>query len=181
MKSTVVKLATVGMVAIMAAGSMAFVQSERVDGAKEGETHTEYRGCGKKRSCGVGGEERMLHRLDLTAEQKTQIESIRASFRTENAATFTLMESLHSRMREARASGDQTQMRALHQEMRAAKESLRPATDRMNEQIRAVLTPEQIAKLDARGNRRGGCRGGRDKQPEAVAPSAPPTSTPGIE
>ncbi len=63
--------------------------------------------------------------------------------------------------------------------MMTAKQSLRPANARMDEQIRAVLTPEQITRLDKKKNRRG-CRKGEKVETEAGTARQQPV-IPGIE
>ena len=177
MYSRMMKLATVGMVAVLAAGSMAFVQSGREDAPKANGTECVKNGHGCRGgaegvSCGGGGrEERMLRRLDLSDEQKARIETIRSNFKTENAATFKRMEALHTEMRAAYSSGDDDRIMAIHQQMREAQVALRPAMENMNAQIRAVLTPEQITRMEKRGH--GGCRGNQQAPSETTVPSNP--------
>ena len=175
MNSRVMKLAMVGVIAVIAAGSMAFVQSGK-GSTQGGRTGERIEGS----HCGGGKAGKMLRHLDLSDEQKARIEAIRASFKTENAATLERISTIHSSMREARSAGDDAGATTLRQEMREAKESLRPAQARMDEQIRAVLTPEQIARLDRKKGRRG-CRGDRGtKQEQTVTPRTQP-SIPGIQ
>jgi Spy/CpxP family protein refolding chaperone len=167
------KLATVGVVAVLAAGSMAFVRSGKEEAPKGDRIWCASMGHGcsggsEGVNCGGGREDRVLERLDLTADQKARIEAIRASFRTENAATFKRIEALHTQMQEAYSSGDNDRIIALHTQMREAKSSLRPAMERMNQQIRAVLTSEQITRMEKRG--RHGCRGRQENPSETSVP-----------
>jgi len=98
---------------------------------------------GKHAGMGHRGGMMMLHGLDLTDAQKTQIQSIMAAnkpseeFRAE-------MKTLHEAKQAGTLTADQqARLQAIRADRRAKGKAV-------HEQILAVLTPEQKAKLDAR-------------------------------
>ncbi|MBC8122810.1 MAG: Spy/CpxP family protein refolding chaperone [Gemmatimonadaceae bacterium] len=100
---------------------------------------------------------RQFEQLNLSEQQKAQIQQIRQANRTENASLITQMESLRSQMNEAQAAGNTQKVDALKQEVAALKPQLREARQETQREIEAILTPEQQAKyrqLNERQNRR---------------------------
>lgn len=99
---------------------------------------------------GRGGGDRvqkLIKKLDLTADQQTRIKAIRDQFKQENAGTLQEMKNLREQMKEYKRSDNTAQAQALREQMKAKAQTLQAARQRMMEQIKAVLTPEQQAKV----------------------------------
>jgi Spy/CpxP family protein refolding chaperone len=138
-----------------------------------------------------GGEDRMekmVDKLQLTADQQARIKGLRDQFKTDNAALFQQMKDLHEQMKAAKESGNEDQAKGLRAQMQAKRESLQVASQNLQAQIKAILTPEQQQKAEqfmaeGRGHCRGGmhgCRnGGKDKdaRPENQEQPAPGSGT----
>lgn len=121
---------------------------------------------------------RMLRQLDLTDDQKNQVQVIIKQAFEENKATREDLRQLAEKRRQGTLSADdETRARTVHQAMRAAM----AATET---KIAAVLTPEQKVKAaelmkerkagSERGDRRmRGLRGPRQGNPSTTKPSNP--------
>jgi Spy/CpxP family protein refolding chaperone len=106
--------------------------------------------------------------LSLTADQKARIDAIRASFESQTASLRQQMQSLREQMRTARQNNDQAAMSSLRTQEQSLHTQMKGYHDQMDQQVRSVLTAEQIAKLDemhaqrgegGRGGHRGDCAG----------------------
>jgi periplasmic protein CpxP/Spy len=135
MNSRIMKIAMIVMISLMTAGSFAYAQ------------HGQGKGHGKKDRQGERLQ-KAIERLNLTADQQARIKAIRDNFKTANAATIEQIKALRVQMQEARKSGNKEQAQAIHEQMKAKMESMRPARQQMIEQIKAVLTAEQRAELE---------------------------------
>ena len=92
--------------------------------------------------------QKMVERLNLTADQQARIKALQEQFKTANAGTIQEMKTLRERMKEQARAQDRTGMQATRQQIEAKKEQLAAARDRMMEQVRQILTAEQRAELD---------------------------------
>ena len=120
---------------------------------------------------GSGGREGFARGLKLTDAQKAQIKAIRQKYQPQNAALRAQAKPFMEAARAARQKGDsaafRTNMEKAHQIMQGGA-SIR-AQERA--EIRAILTPEQQAKFDARekdhdkGGHKGWGRKGKGARP----------------
>ena len=129
MKSSIMKFVMIVMVAIMATGSFAYAHGG---------------GKGNK----GGGIQKVIARLNLTADQQARIKAIRESFKSANAGTIEQIKTLHTQLRTARQNKDEAQVKSLREQIKGKMESMRPAREQMIAQIKAVLTAEQRAELE---------------------------------
>jgi protein CpxP len=121
--------------------------------------------AGKKMGWG-GGKHKGHHQafmkdLNLTAEQQAKIKSIRESFRESHKSEFEAMKAKHQELRKLKQSGADAQtLAAKREELKGQFPNLKADRERMMNDIKAVLTPEQRAKLEAKKaefmQRRGG-------------------------
>ena len=95
--------------------------------------------------------DRIGSRLDLTADQKTQVNSIIAAERQNVAPLFDQLRTDWQRMREATAGGqfNEEQVRAIAANQTQTITELLVAKERVKSKIYAVLTPEQRKEADA--------------------------------
>lgn len=94
--------------------------------------------------------DRLAERLGLTPEQRDSIAAIRASFRdtltAQRQATFELHQSLRGKVHADTL--DETAIRATAEQLAQAQADLAVTQAQMLQQVRQVLTPEQLAQLD---------------------------------
>ena len=99
---------------------------------------------------GRSGAPRLPEELALTDEQKAEIEALRAAFKTEHQ---TELDALHAIFEEAKAAREggatREEVRAILDEGRPIGEALREDVQALHEAIRAVLTAEQQAWIEA--------------------------------
>lgn len=109
--------------------------------------------AGSYRRGGPGGREGFGRGLNLTDAQKTQIKAIRQKYQPQNEALRTQAKPYMEAAKAARQKGDTAAFRS---NMEKAHQVMQNASYRTQEQaeIRAVLTPEQQAKFDARAKDR---------------------------
>ena len=109
--------------------------------------------------------------LNLTDAQKTQIKAIRDKYKTQFQSLRTQQKPLMDAARAARQKGDTAAFRSNMEKARALTQPLR--TQEQNE-IRAVLTADQRAKLDAKQKEMADRRGkwGKRGEKKAAAPQA---------
>jgi Spy/CpxP family protein refolding chaperone len=125
---------------------------------------------------GPGGREGFGRDLNLTDAQKAQIKAIRQKYQPQNEALRAQAKPYMEAARAARQKGDTAAFRS---NIEKAHQLMQGASFRAQEQaeIRAVLTPEQQAKFDARkkehdergekGGHKGWGRKGHGEKPEA--------------
>ena len=118
--------------------------------------------------------ERLADSLDLSLEQEKEVRRLAEEFRATNAETLERMRAMAQEMRAlvngSRASGappDRAELDALAERYGRPMEDLRPALERLREDVRVLLGEEQRARLDElrsrwreRHGRRGGSPGG---------------------
>ena len=98
---------------------------------------------------GPGGREGFGRDLNLTDAQKTQIKAIRQKYQPQNEALRAQVKPFMEAARAARQKGDTAAFRS---NMEKAHQLMQGASFRTQEnaEIRAILTPDQQAKWDAR-------------------------------
>lgn len=92
--------------------------------------------------------EKMAEKLKLTEQQKTQIKALHDNFKKEHEAQFNEMKSLREQMKALKGSGDTEKAAQLREKMKAAKEALKADREKLQQQIAALLTPEQRQQLE---------------------------------
>jgi Spy/CpxP family protein refolding chaperone len=102
---------------------------------------------GPGRGDGMGQIEKMTSKLDLTADQQARIKALRDQFQAANATTLNEVKSLHEQARQQMQAGNKDQAKALMQQAKTKMESLRTPRENLMTQIKAVLTADQLAKL----------------------------------
>jgi Spy/CpxP family protein refolding chaperone len=109
---------------------------------------------------GPGGREGFGRDLNLTDAQKAQIKAIRQKYQPQKEALRAQAKPFMDAARAARQKGDTAAFRS---NMAQAHQLMQNASFRTQEraEIRAILTPEQQAKFDARKKEMGE-RGGKD-------------------
>jgi len=98
----------------------------------------------------AGGHEGFGRDLNLTEAQKTQIKAIRQKYQPQNEALRTQAKPYLDAARAARQKGDTATARTNMDKVRQIMQSGQTYRTQENAEIRAILTPEQQAKWDAR-------------------------------
>ncbi len=94
------------------------------------------------------GEGKMAEKLNLTADQKAQIKALRDAFKQQNASAIAEVKTLRDQMRDQKQNKDKEAAKATRDQLKAKMEVLRPAHQKLHEQILALLTPEQRAQAE---------------------------------
>ncbi len=142
MKKWIILTACLGLMTASAlpAGEPARPEADREHSRKQGPKH---RGLLPAR---------LLEELSLTAEQKTRYDSLSAQFQQERDKLFESNPGQEGNLREefraAREKGDEAKLEELRQKRREKAEPFHQLRRKYMEQFRAMLTPEQVAKLD---------------------------------
>lgn len=93
---------------------------------------------------------RLPDSLQLTDEQRAEMQALREAFRAEYADELAALREIFQEARAARRAGaSRREVRAILAEARPIVEALRPAVQALHEALRAVLTDEQRAWLEA--------------------------------
>jgi Spy/CpxP family protein refolding chaperone len=131
-------LATLGvaLLGILVAGAVCIAQGR-------GNGHGEGRGGDRGAMMA-----KAFDKLNLTADQKAKIKSLRDQFQQTNSAALADLKSLRDQMKAARDAKNADQAKSIGQQMRTKMEALKPAREQLRQQILAILTPEQKAQLD---------------------------------
>src|SRR3954469_5461056 len=88
--------------------------------------------------------------LNLTDAQKTQIKAIRAKYKPQNDALRTQAKPYMEAARTARQKGDTVAFRTNMEKARQVMQGGQSVRTQENAEIRAILTPAQQTKFDAR-------------------------------
>jgi Spy/CpxP family protein refolding chaperone len=121
---------------------------------------------------GPGGREGFGRDLNLTDAQKAQIKAIRQKYQPQNEALRAQAKPYMDAARAARQKGDTAAFRT---NLEKAHQIMQNASYRTQEraEIRAILTPEQQAKFDARAkNRAEGRHKGWGRKGKGAPPAA---------
>jgi Spy/CpxP family protein refolding chaperone len=106
-----------------------------------------------RRGGGRGGE--FGRDLNLTDAQKAQIKTIRAKYQPQNEALRTQAKPFLDAARTARQKGDTVAARTNMEKARQVMQGGQNIRNQENAEIRAILTPDQQAKWDARQKQMG--------------------------
>ena len=127
-----------------------------------------------RRGAGAAREGRGFGRdLNLTDAQKTQIKTIRAKYQPQNQALRDRAKPFMEAARTARQKGDTVAFRSNMEKAQQVMQSGQSFHAQEQAEIRAILTPEQQAKFDARAKAatehraKGGKKGWGHKRPGA--------------
>lgn len=101
-----------------------------------------------KRGGMMGMMGKAIERLNLSADQKTKIKALRDQFKNDNQAALAEMKTLRGKMKESAKAQDKANAQATREQMKSRMETLRPAQQKLHQQILAVLTAEQRAELE---------------------------------
>jgi Spy/CpxP family protein refolding chaperone len=138
-----------------------------------------------RRGPGGGREGRGFGRdLNLTEAQKTQVKAIHQKYQPQNQALRDRAKPFMEAARAARQKGDSVAFRSNLEKARQVMESGKPIHTQEKAEIRAILTPEQRVKFDARekavaerraqGGEKGWGRKGHGERGDRKSPGAPP-------
>jgi Spy/CpxP family protein refolding chaperone len=131
---------TAGLVlALVLGAASAGLAQQPSQGQRDGKARQEWQG----RKQHDGGFGMLLKGIELTAEQKTQLQALRGKQGSE--AQRTERSAVREQMRAARESGDTAALRALRTQQVARMQQHREA---MFGQIRTILTPAQQEVFD---------------------------------
>ena len=170
------------MIALLALiGSVALIAA--VGDGSDSPNHGGPRGEGRGMGHGMN-HEKMFAGLDLTDEQKAEIERLHEAFKAEHADEFAAMKEMHEKMRALKESGaDREDFTAMREEKKAMHQSMRADHEALRAQVMEILTDEQKAKLAEK--KEGRCGGHRrhhgDKERNAEPQTHGSESTPGID
>jgi Spy/CpxP family protein refolding chaperone len=90
----------------------------------------------------------LIMKLDLTAEQRQQIEEIQRTSRTELSTYMDASHGTMDQIRAARAAKDAEKLKALQAELDSQREQMKQLRDRQGEELLNILTPEQRTQLE---------------------------------
>ena len=109
--------------------------------------------------------DRLFKLVDATDAQKAQIKSMMTVNRGAHEAQFKQMQELHTQaqaLRDAKTPMDSAEAKALRLKMFEQREQAITERAAIERQVNAVLTPEQVAKLDAeKAKHQDGGKGGK--------------------
>lgn len=110
--------------------------------------HEGGRGGGRGRHGQEFGQ-RMAAKLNLTEAQQQQIRDLQKSFRENNAQVFEKAHALRQELREAKRANDAAKLEALKPQMEAQRAQMKQLHEAQQQQISALLTPEQRTQWEA--------------------------------
>ena len=105
------------------------------------------------------GFEKMAEKLNLTADQKAQLESLQQAFRDQNKATFEASRETFQQFREAKKANDTAKVEALRPTVEAQRAQMQKLRNAHEQQILGILNADQRAQflaLKAERESRGG-------------------------
>ncbi len=106
---------------------------------------------------------RLAESLNLTDEQRTKYDAVIEKFRPrfdEQASQAEKAQELMRQMRDARQSGDDAKVDETRQQMEQMREASQPLLSDFFKEVKPLLTPEQVVKLDEFRDRMERVRGG---------------------
>ena len=136
-----------GAMMLVGVAGISAAQSTTVPKAKSDSGHYGRGGRGEMREFGRD--------LNLTEAQKTQIKAIRAKYKPQNDALRNQAKPYMEAARAAHQKGDTVAFRTNMEKARQVMQGGQTFRNQENAEIRAILTPDQQAKWDARQKRMG--------------------------
>jgi Spy/CpxP family protein refolding chaperone len=91
----------------------------------------------------------LMNRLELTAEQRQQMEEIHRTSRTQASTYMDALQRTSDEIRAARAAKDEAKVKTLQAQLQTEREAMVELRKHDAEKLFALLTPEQRAKLEA--------------------------------
>jgi Spy/CpxP family protein refolding chaperone len=91
----------------------------------------------------------LVNKLNLTPEQRQQMEEIQRTSRTEMSAYLDASHATMDQIRAARAAKDTEKLKALQAELDSQRAQMKELRDRQDEEILALLTAEQRTQLES--------------------------------
>lgn len=92
--------------------------------------------------------QKLKEKLNLTDQQASQIKALREQFRKDNASSLQEIKALREQMVKAMKEKDAEKAKALREQLKTKMQSLKPAHQQLQQQIGAILTPEQRDMLE---------------------------------
>lgn len=126
-----------------------------------------HRGGGEgKRHGRKGGEfsQRFAQKLNLTDAQQQQIRAIQQSFKQRHEAFFESAKETRRQLREAKQANDTARLESLKPALEAQRAQFQQIRQEKQQQILAVLTPEQRAQYESLKAQRQERRGNRNRK-----------------
>ncbi len=114
---------------------------------------------GRRHAKGDRGHRGQKLDLNLTDAQKAQVKAIHEKYRPQMKAIHARAKPFAQAARDARQRGDTAAVRANRAQFEQVMASAKTLRDQVHAEIKAVLTPEQRAKVEAAGNRWDGGKG----------------------
>jgi Spy/CpxP family protein refolding chaperone len=109
----------------------------------------------------------MAEALNLTDAQKEQAKAIREKYRASSKDVRTQMRTLHDQLKAAREANNTAEVDRLNQQRERLMASAKQTRTAQRNEFRSILTPEQQAKFDQfQENHKGRHGGKRHDQPE---------------
>lgn len=102
---------------------------------------------------------RLAQKLNLTETQQSQLAEIKKSFRAANEPFLNEFRETMKQYREARKAGDTARVEALKPAMESQRARMQQLRAAQEQQIAAILTPEQKTQWDAMKAEHGGRKG----------------------
>lgn len=95
----------------------------------------------------AGFRRQLAETLNLTAEQRQQLRALRASARQRNEQLFTTFRSKRQELRQLLAANDPA-AEHVKAELQAMRPQLKAVREQARTDMRSILTPEQLERLD---------------------------------
>jgi Spy/CpxP family protein refolding chaperone len=90
----------------------------------------------------------LMNRLELTPEQRQQMEELQRTSRAQMSAYMDASQKTMDEIRAARAAKDTEKVKALQAELDSQRAQMKELRDGQDEEILALLTPEQRTQLE---------------------------------
>ena len=133
----------------LALGALMLVGVAGVSAAQSTATPRTRPDAGSYQRRGPGGREGFGRDLNLTDAQKAQVKAIRQKYQPQNEALRTQAKPFMDAARAARQKGDTAAARTNMAKARQVMQGGKSTQAQEQAEIRAILTPEQLAKFDA--------------------------------
>jgi Spy/CpxP family protein refolding chaperone len=132
---------------VFSASSMAFADPAATDSsatAGKGKSHTQ---CQAKHA---EMRQKFAQELGLTSDQQKKIDALRADFKKAHKSELEAKRAQYMELRTLKKNGaPQTEIDAKRQAIRQQFSGLKADREKLHEQIKATLTPDQVQKLEA--------------------------------